>query len=105
MVKPMENIDSIKIIDAQGFIGNGSNGKVSSGEVNTSFTDQVVNASLKHKALVPFMDTILKDMNLDVKLNSNNLNGIVEGFIGNTTTNSVEEVEAPIKTNKEEDYV
>ena len=93
MVKPMENIDSIKIIDAQGFIGNGSNGKVSSGEVNTSFPDQVVNASLKHKALVPFMDTILKDMNLDVKLNSNNLNGIVEGFIGNTTTNSVEEVE------------
>ena len=105
MVKPMENIDSIKIIDAQGFIGNGSNGKASSGEVNTSFPDQVVNASLKHKALVPFMDTILKDLNLDVKLNSNNLNGIVEGFIGNTTTNSIEEVEAPIKTNKEEDYV
>ncbi len=105
MVKPMENIDSIKIIDAQGFIGNGSNGKVSSGEVNTSFPDQVVNASLKHKAFVPFMDNILKDLNLDVKLNSNNLNGIVEGFIGNTKTNSFEEVEAPIKTNKEEDYV
>ena len=105
MVKPMENIDSIKIIDAQGFIGNGSNGKVSSGEVNTSFPDQVVNASLKHKAFVPFMDNILKDLNLDVNLNSNNLNGIVEGFIGNTKTNSFEEVEAPIKTNKEEDYV
>ena len=89
----MENIDSIKIIDAQGFIGNGANGKASSGEVNTSFPDQVVNASLKHKAFVPFMDNILKDLNLDVNLNSNNLNGIVEGFIGNTTTNSVEEVE------------
>lgn len=102
MVKPMENIDSIKIIDAQGFIGNGSNGKVSSGEVNTSFPDQVVNASLKHKALVPFMDNILKDLNLDVNLNSNNLNGIVEGFIGNAKTNSFEEFEAPINTKKEE---
>ena len=102
MVKPMENIDSIKIIDAQGFIGNGSNGKVSSGEVNTSFPDQVVNASLKHKALVPFMDNILKDLNLDVNLNSNNLNGIVEGFIGNAKTNSFEKVEAPINTKKEE---
>ena len=49
--------------------------------------------------------TIEKDGEIVQFFDGVNLNGIVEGFIGNTKTNSFEEVEAPIKTNKEEDYV
>jgi uncharacterized membrane protein YqiK len=68
-VKPMEQIDSIKILQVDGL----SNGQTSSGNSNDasssnssdSLPDQLVNSALKYRAQSPIVDSLLKDLNLD----------------------------------------
>ena len=64
-MKPAEKIDSIKIFDINGAPGFSNGG--SHGEFNGSgnLSDQLVNAMLKHRANVPLLDSILKEVGLE----------------------------------------
>ena len=66
-MKPAEKIDSIKIFDisgAPGFNGGGA-GEGSQQGSSSNLSDQLVNAMLKHRANVPLLDSILKEVGLE----------------------------------------
>lgn len=73
MTKPMEKIDSIKIVDMKG----GLNGGTIAGQEDVSFPNQVVNAALKHKMSVPMVEDMLKGIGIG---NLNDINSLVKGF-------------------------
>ncbi|MBN2881876.1 flotillin family protein [Candidatus Woesearchaeota archaeon] len=65
-VKPMEKIDSIKILQADGLFGgtgNISNGGTVSAEVG-SLPDQILNNALKYKMQSPLVDNLLSELGI-----------------------------------------
>ncbi len=67
-VKPLEQIDGIKIIQVGGLNGDGggnhsSNGAVPAGQ--GSLADQVVNSALRYRSQAPLVDALLKEVGLD----------------------------------------
>ena len=65
-VKPMEKIDSIKILQADGLFGSGggtSQGVSSSAEVG-SLPDQILNNALKYKMQSPLVDNLLHELGI-----------------------------------------
>jgi uncharacterized membrane protein YqiK len=72
-VKPMENIDDIKIYELNGMPGFNSNGGGASGELvgpvnNASgggFTENVVNSALRYRAQAPFVDNLLHEIGMN----------------------------------------
>lgn len=77
-VKPMEKIDSIKIIQMDGLTNTagapGSNGAASGDGGN--LTDQVVSSALRYRAQAPLLDQLLSE----VGLNGGGLNGLTTGL-------------------------
>lgn len=69
-VKPMENIDSIKILQANGFGGSGgagsSNGSGGSASSN-GLPNQLVDAALGYRMNLPLVDKMLEELGLDPK--------------------------------------
>jgi len=69
-VRPMENIDGMKIINIGG-LGEMIGGKGTGGEsigslgASTNFGDQLINSLLKYRGLGPVVDSILKDVGID----------------------------------------
>lgn len=64
-VKPLENIDDIKIYQVGG-LGNGGNvseGKSGSND-SGSFTDQVVNSALRYRGQAPLIDSIMREIGM-----------------------------------------
>lgn len=59
-VKPMENIDSIKILQVDG-LGNGVGGHNGGG----SPSDQIVESALKYRAQAPLIDSLLRELGFD----------------------------------------
>lgn len=84
-VKPMENIDSIKIIDMNGM----NSGSVAGGgsDSSASLPDQIVNSALKYKTNLPILTDLLKEVGLD--LNS------VAGMTGSLVAPVAEPVVTP----------
>ena len=84
-VKPMEQIDDIKIIQVEGLTGGGAGGGgVSSaggegGGSNGSgnLADQVVNSALRYRGQAPLIDSLLKEVGLD----ATDINGLTKQFI------------------------
>ena len=64
-VKPLENIEGIKILHVDGLGGGG--GHANSGEFTGAggFSDQVVNSALRYRAQAPLVDELLKEIGLD----------------------------------------
>jgi len=64
-VKPLENIEGIKILHVDGLGGGG--GHTNSGEFAGpgGFSDQVVNSALRYRAQAPLVDELLKEIGLD----------------------------------------
>ena len=68
-VRPMEQIDGIKIVQVDGLNGGASAGKgdgnsaASGGSVNLA--DQVVNSALRYRGQAPLIDSLLQEVGLD----------------------------------------
>ncbi len=80
-VKPLENIDSIKISEIGGLNGvmgsGGGAGNVAvGGGGNNSLPEAVVASALKHRAMAPMVDSLLAQ----VGLSGGSLNGLVAGL-------------------------
>ncbi len=79
-VKPIENIDGIKIIQVDGLSGNGAQGaEVPNG--GGSLADQVVSSALKYRTQAPLLDAMLKEIGLE----GSNINGLTDGLITGQT--------------------
>lgn len=80
MVKPMENIDSIKIVDAKGIAG--GSGIAGEGSVGgeRNFPNDILNATLKHKAFNPMLEGLIGDLNMGINLNSSDINEVAKSF-------------------------
>ena len=77
-VKPMENIDGIKIIQVDGLnAGGGAGGSanvVNAGANCGNLADQVVNSALRYRAQAPLLDSLLKE----VGINAGDINGLTD---------------------------
>jgi uncharacterized membrane protein YqiK len=73
-VKPMENIESIKILQVDGVPGINSPSETGGGNIQNSgggggggnITDRVVNSALKYRTQVAFVDGLMKDLGLPI---------------------------------------
>ncbi len=67
MVKPIDKIDSIKIMDLKGMgsFGNGGNGNGAKEVSEGNLAQQAMNAALQYKAQVPFLKNLLNEIGVD----------------------------------------
>lgn len=63
-VKPLENIDGIKIVDMGGLGGMNSVANADGSEGSVSMADQVVNAAAKHQIQKPMLDSLLAEVGI-----------------------------------------
>jgi uncharacterized membrane protein YqiK len=84
-VKPLENIDGIKIIQVGGLQGFSSQEGSSSQESSSSknLGDQVVNSALKYRAQAPLLDSLLKEIGLD----GSDIHGLTHSLKNNMQNN------------------
>ena len=74
--KPMEAIDSIKIVQVDGLTnGGGSGGKGAAGGGTGNLATDAVSAALAYRAQAPVLDGLMKELGLD----GSNLSGLVNG--------------------------
>ena len=78
-VKPMENIEGIKIFQIDGLTGSSAGGgqTIEGGQSSGNLADQVVNAALRYKAQSPLVDSLLAELGMDGK----DINGLVNSAI------------------------
>jgi len=79
-VKPLENIDGIKILQGYGAAGDASvlsNGSAGSGS-SGGMAEQVTNAALSYRANAPVVDSLLRELGM-VNGESGNLEELVRG--------------------------
>ncbi len=64
-VKPLENIDGIKIIQMDGFNGGNGAHPVAEGAPSGSLSDQIVSSALRYRTQAPLLDAMLKEVGLE----------------------------------------
>ena len=77
-VRPMENIDDIKILQVNGLGGFGAATSAEQGEVasQASLSDQLVNSALRYRGQAPLVDNLLKELGL----NGADINGLTQSL-------------------------
>ena len=74
--KPMEAIDSIKIVQVDGLTGRGGDGaSVSAGEGDGNLASSAVSAALRYRAQAPVLDGLMKELGFD----GGSLDALVKG--------------------------
>ncbi len=63
-VKPMENIDSIRIVQMDGINSAGGASGAESGSSGGNLADQVVSGALRYRAQAPLMDQLMAEVGL-----------------------------------------
>lgn len=88
-VKPMEQIDGIKIIQVDGLNAGSApgGGGVSEGNGGGNLADQVVNSALRYRGQAPLIDSLLSDIGLDAS-SLNGLSGAANEAKGDDTPES-----------------
>jgi uncharacterized membrane protein YqiK len=64
-VKPMERIESIKILNVDGLGGGGGGSRADSGDVGGGLADSVVNSALRYRAQAPLIDQLLREIGVE----------------------------------------
>ncbi|MEC8123545.1 MAG: flotillin family protein [Pseudomonadota bacterium] len=77
-VKPMENIDDIKILQVNGLGGvAGSTGSSESGEqTQVALSDQVVNSALRYRSQAPLIDSLMNELGIK----GGDINGLTQSL-------------------------
>jgi len=75
-VKPMENIEGIKIVHIDGLNNSSGMNNGNSETTSTNLADQVVNSALRYRAQAPLLDSLLKE----VGIQGGNINSMVSSF-------------------------
>jgi uncharacterized membrane protein YqiK len=79
-VKPLENIEGIKILHVEGLGGGHGGGGDFAGGAG-GFSDQVVNSALRYRAQAPLVDELLKEIGLDTgKAGQNMATGLLNAI-------------------------
>jgi uncharacterized membrane protein YqiK len=77
-VKPMENIEGIKILHVDGLAGGGGNGGGGiNGHAGGGIADQAVDAALRYRSQAPLIDALLAELGLK----GGSLNGLVSSAV------------------------
>lgn len=77
-VKPMENIEGIKILHVDGLAGGGGNGNGGmNGHAAGGIADQAVDAALRYRSQAPLIDALLAELGLK----GGSLNGLVSSAV------------------------
>ncbi len=78
-VKPMENIDDIKILQVNG-LGGLSGASITNGEVGeqgqVALSDQVVNSALRYRSQAPLIDSLMSELGI----NGGDINGLTQSL-------------------------
>ena len=106
-VKPIENIDGIKILHVEGLNGHGGANGVGDGISSGGIADQAVSAALRFRSQAPLIDSLMKELGI----NGSDLSGLAAaaqidglGAIANGQDNGQEigkSVTAPAKATKQ----
>ncbi len=75
-VRPMENIDDIKILQVNGLGGFGATATADGQTSQDSLADQMVNSALRYRSQAPLVDSLLKEIGLD----GADINGLTQGL-------------------------
>jgi len=74
-VKPMQNIEGIKILHVDGLNGGGANGGGDGAGTNGGLADQAVAAALRYRSQAPLIDALMSELGL----NGGTLDGLATG--------------------------
>ncbi|RED53958.1 flotillin family protein [Aestuariispira insulae] len=82
-VKPMEQIDGIKIIQVDGLNGGSAAAAATGGEGSGNLADQVVNSALRYRGQAPLIDSLMQEVGLSGGDLDSLVGAIKEGGIKN----------------------
>lgn len=106
-VKPLENIEGIKIMHLDGLNGigggnqGGGNGGGTTGGGNGgggSLSDQIVDSALRYKAQAPLVDNLLKEIGID----GSSMTNLSEALKDHTTTTKITDKSSTSDTKKDD---
>ncbi len=84
-VKPMEQIEGIKIIHVDGLTGgNGHSGASGGSAADGSLADQLVNSALRYRGQAPLVDALMQE----IGLSGSDINGLTKGLNGEAVITS-----------------